>query len=1010
MSRLPENPAQLPVVLHSRHQWLRWRGMLLAGIIGMAATLVALWTARSLWPSPLPGLAELWVGGLAITLLAVGVASRFSPRSLLATARLLDGRFAAKGRLEAAAVLKDSTSPLAVAQREETEAYLARETHARAVRVLPWLRGMLIALVLAHLLTLLLWIVPTFSLSTKPAVAAKPPPKSAGATESSITWQTPEPATQANPVEEVPASATVESPTGLKDLKLEVSVNGEIKKSIPIPEETAIAPGSHEIKVALHLNDLKVQPFDVVSYYLHGQPVSAENQPDITSPVQFVQVRPFRDASTPTSPPANAPGSPPPDDASQILSQLELAELHVMQDNFQLAHSELQPNDPARAQEDHRVGKEQAELSSQTEQIAKTLADEHFSASTTDPLHQAEPLMDDSGKKILANQNETAASTQQQALNLIIRGEKSVYQAATTAAPAATPKSDQSFTDSPPHQLTPRDQTLLGQLETLAKDQSHLAQDMSSQSDDSSPAPPPETSMSASPAPTAPTPAATNPNPTASPLTAPVSPPVDPFGPDADKGSLAERQERVIKGIATLQNETKTLPPAGADALASAQKDGATALQQLSAEQPDAAREPAAAAALDLQQTLQALNQTGADETKQALAQAQQQLNSVASQLRGMAQNRPADASPRLMDLATEVHNVQQGLESAADQQQNAGSAQGATQMNQLASQLQDQKIASNLAAMSKSGLDPGRANTEADAIENLAGQAASGMMPAQPSPQDYAGLANSLERSEANLANLADMASPNASGTSSDTDTAPYTSGSQPGQETGQQSTGNTPGNSSGSQPGQQPGQQAGQQAAGNTPGNSSGSQPGQQPGQQAGQQAAGNTPGNSPGSQSGQQPGQQPGQQAIGNTPGNTPGSQPGQPAPPTDADAATAQAYREVLQDLKNETQQTVKAVPGANAAAVNQIIMRYDKDTSYRDVKGVDIVRFHTDLQQPLEKLIIDVQALQQHAQRGEIVQTPDLDETPAAYRPAVSRYFEDVSRDYHSPTAPAPSKP
>jgi hypothetical protein len=283
-------------------------------------------------------------------------------------------------------------------------------------------------------------------------------------------------------------------------------------------------------------------------------------------------------------------------------------------------------------------------------------------------------------------------------------------------------------------------------------------------------------------------------------------------------------------------------------------------------------------------------------------------------------------------------------------------------------------------------------------------------MMPAQPSPQDYAGLANSLERSEANLANLADMASPNASGTSSDTDTAPYTSGSQPGQETGQQSTGNTPGNSSGSQPGQQPGQQAGQQAAGNTPGNSSGSQPGQQPGQQAGQQAAGNTPGNSPGSQSGQQPGQQPGQQAIGNTPGNTPGSQPGQPAPPTDADAATAQAYREVLQDLKNETQQTVKAVPGANAAAVNQIIMRYDKDTSYRDVKGVDIVRFHTDLQQPLEKLIIDVQALQQHAQRGEIVQTPDLDETPAAYRPAVSRYFEDVSRDYHSPTAPAPSKP
>ena len=989
--------------------------MLSAGIIGLSATLAAVWIIHLFRPLPFNELAEIWGGGLAVTVIIAAACSRLSPDSLLVTARLLDGRFAAKGRLEAAALLKDSDGPLAMAQREETARYLARETQARAVRALPWLRGILALLILAHLLTLGLWFKNPFAGSTKPLAATAPqPPQQQVQPKASITWQTPESATQANPAAEIPTTATVESTTGLKNLTLEVSVNGQLKKSIPLPDDAANTPGSHDIKVALHLDDMKPQPFDVVSYYLQGQQISDEKQPETTSPVQFVQVRPFRDASRTTPPPASTPGAPPPIDAAEALSQLELAQLQAMQDNFALAHSEVPPTDPARTSETARVGNEQTELAKRTDDIAKALADEHQPSATTDQLHQAEPLMDDSGKKILATQNDAAAETQQQALNLIIQSEKSVYQAESAPSPSAAAPANQTFTDSPPHQLAPREQTLLGQLETLAKNQADLSQDMDKSSGDSTAASssngsaspttlfpvttppaatPPATTSPANPAPGTPPPAAAsqattpsvttppnanNSSPAANPTPASSPPPIDPFGPDAEKGSPAEREQLVIQGVAALQSKADALPESGHDALASAQKDSSAALQQLSAEQPEAAREPAAAAALDLQQTIRALNQAGEQATMQALTHAQQELNAAASQLHGLAQGHPTDAAPQLMDIATQVHDVQQGLESAADHEQDAGSAQGASQLNVLASKIQDQKIAPNLAAMSKSGLDPGQASAEADALENLAGQAASGTTPAQPSPQDYAGLASSLEQSEATLAHLADKAGGDSTASSPTPDSPANNPGSQPGQQSGQQIAQGTPANT--------PGSQAGQPSSANSMADP--------PPAQTGQPAGSNSPA-APNSQ----PGQQPGQPSAQQTAANQSGEKPTSAAP---VDPATSEVYHEALQDLKNQTQQTARLVPNADATAVEQVIIRYDKDTSYRDVKGVDVVRFHTDLQQPLEKLITDVEALQQHAQRGGIVTTPDLDETPPAYRPAVSRYFEDVSRDYHSP--------
>ena len=126
--------------------------------------------------------------------------------------------------------------------------------------------------------------------------------------------------------------------------------------------------------------------------------------------------------------------------------------------------------------------------------------------------------------------------------------------------------------------------------------------------------------------------------------------------------------------------------------------------------------------------------------------------------------------------------------------------------------------------------------------------------------------------------------------------------------------------------------------------------------------------------------------------------------QPAP----SASTLEAYREAIENLKNQTQQTANLAPKTSTDDLEKTIIRYDKDTSYRPVTPVDIVRFYTDIQKPLEKLIVDLEKLQAHSQRTEIVKTPDLNDTPPAYRPAVSDYFESLSRDYHPPAPPPPA--
>ena len=65
-----------------------------------------------------------------------------------------------------------------------------------------------------------------------------------------------------------------------------------------------------------------------------------------------------------------------------------------------------------------------------------------------------------------------------------------------------------------------------------------------------------------------------------------------------------------------------------------------------------------------------------------------------------------------------------------------------------------------------------------------------------------------------------------------------------------------------------------------------------------------------------------------------------------------------------------------------------------------IQPVNMVNAYRVIAPPLEKLIRDLTTMIAQAQRADLIRQPDLDEAPPSYRPAVSDYFENMSKDYH----------
>jgi len=1043
-------------VLHSRHRWERSRGVLVALIVGLAATLITLAVVHPSWHAPTHWkiVAAVWIGGGLLTGIAATIAWRFAPASLADTAQGMDRNLAAKNRLEAAAALHNSSSPLAHAQREETAAYLRQEPRVRPVRVLPWLIGGLLSLIFAHLATFLLWVLP--ALFQPAAPVPLPPPKELP--RASIIWKSPEPESKANPVEEVPTVALAQSTTGLKNLTLEISVNGESKKSQPLPAKPYDTAGKNEIKVSLYMDELGVEPFDVVSYFIRGQRITDQKVPDTTSAIQFIQVRPFRDDVE------QGRGDPGGNKNLNLLLQLKLAQLRSVKENFILAHTDLAVTDPKWVKENDRVGKNEGDLSAKTEEVVQAFIQSGYPAEMIDLLRQAEEPMTDASKKILATQNVAALPPQQKALSLIIEVEKFFRKVLLDGKGSPVPPGpNDPFKDKQQHEMKKRFETAAGQLEQLAQNQAKLSNDLnkndSPSAPGSSPAEKPGTNDKPTPGNQSPnsqgqdnTPPSPGTTPGSTPGGTPGSTPgtasaagdkpvplptaqtVDPFKPDTGAGTFSERQARVLQGIESLLDTNSVLPPGVITALQDAQKDATASVHQLDQASDLDAREPAAAAAQDLQRALTEMNNAGDKAAKLAMEQAQQQLNDVAKKVADIAKKGPPGSpQPGLSDLASQVRDIRQQLQDAADQQQEAGSSDAAQRLNQLANEIGKQGIAPDLDGLAKSGLDVPKALGIAQKLEALAGQAAQGTAPSKPSAQDLAALVAEIEKSRANLAHLAAKANPSGAlpgdhpiptpdGKTPGQTPAPGQDGQKPGDQ-GQTPTpaaGKDQGQGQGQQPDKQPGQDQGQ---------GQGQQPAQQPsqgqGQGQGQQPA-QQPSQGQGQGQGKQPDQQPGQgQGQGHSPTGTPNpnptdtaQQPDPNAPPT-GDGGTGEdgingvegkAYHEILGELRDESQRASVLVPNLDSPGGVARSLALE-DNHYRETKVGNAVRAYEAIAPPLDKLISDLHVVLARAEREDIVKPPDLDEAPAAYRPAVSDYFEDMSRDYHPDSADKdPKKP
>jgi hypothetical protein len=1012
MPTLLENPPQNPPpsvpladLLRRRHRWERWRGFLFTLLAGLATTFLALGAFHFYGQTSENGkiAAGIWAGGLSLTILAGIVSWRFSPSSLLETARQMDHHLTAKNRLEATAALHDSNSLLAQAQREETTAYLNLQAHGiRPARALPWLVAAVVALLLAHLVTLTMWLLPMLHAHPMARAAPPPLPPVKELPKASIVWQSPEPESEANPIEEVPTVAIAQSTSGLKNLSLEISVNGAPKMSTPLAAQPFDQPGKNTLKTSLFMDEIGVEPFDIVSYFIKATRITNQTVSETTSPIQFIQVRPFRDDVM------QKRGGEGLEKAYGLLIRLKLAELRSIKENFVLAHTDLAANDPLRLKENDRVGKNQGELSAKTEEVVQAFMEKGVSPDIIDLLRQAEPPMDDASKKILAAQNGPALTPQEKALSFIVEVEKffrKVMADKGSVPPSDNP--DDPFKDKQQHELKKRMALAAGQLETLARNQTKLSDDLrvADAHDDGSAlsanAPDPATNPAPGPAanstPENP-PGTSGTNPDGSPQEIPLPPTQaeDPFGPDAGKGTFAVRQARILQGIETLLNGNKVLPPAVDDAMQQAQKDATASMQELDQANNTDAREPAATAAQDLQKAIAEMIKAGDRESKMELEASQQKLNDLAQQLRDLAQNHPLDASQRLTDVASQVHETKKHLEDAADKQQESGSAKGAQQLNQLARAIADQKVAPDLVAMAKTGLDADKAAADADKLNALASQAAQSALAGKPTAHDLAQLIDSLERSRANLARLAQQAGqplPSPAGAN----------GTPPEQK--------TPGQ--GQQPGQSP-----QPGQGQLPGQSPLPGQGQQPGEGRGQ---------GQGQGQGQEQGQGSGGSGGGSG-GNTDtnlhrGLDPADPAPAVGpipdpnfkgSPAVREQGYREVLAQLSDEAQLTHVVIPKANADALLQAVTEagvggggpHEPERNPANLRGG-----FEGIISPLDQLIIELKAALAVTQRDEVVKQPDLDEAPPAYRSAVSDYFEAMSKDYHPDNAdPKPPKP
>lgn len=692
---------------------MRYSRPLLVLAVGLAALLVVAW----LWfpsiaaPEQRGTLLAASVAATAIVGVAAIAAGLLQRRSRLRSARLLDAKLAAKNRIETATTFRNDEGLLLRAQREETSDFLSTAPVPSRNRFLVLLTGTVFILFIAHLATVLFW--------TRPweLVSLPSPPQEPSADElpkASIRWESPEAETKAAPVEEISIKAIVESETGLDELILEISVNGGTPRTEPVP--AAPLPGRHEIEVSIYLDELEVEPFDVVAYHLRARRVDPRPLPAVVSPVQFVQVKPFReDIREVESGDGNS--------AFPLILALKSAQLPLVKENFLLAHTEVSHESAGWTKENSRVASDQGVLVEKSQEVIQRFIADGMPAEIVNLLTQAHPLMGEARDKIMARENIAALAPQNRALAAITEIEKYfVKEKSSNPRSSNSQNVEDPFPDKKIFELQPRSKTPAGELETLAREQERLAADLC------------QTPKS------------------------PTADSAEQTGEGTIKGTPTERQEEALQRLGELVDR-QALGEEVTEHIEQARTKAGESLAQLRADNPEAAREPAAQAAAELQRAVTTMAREAGEAARSQMAAALGDLNKAASAAEQTPKQDSDDAAQTMAEEASRAANsAALAAAGAARQQQETGSETAAANMNALARSLAAADTQESLRKLRQNPRDGGNAADVAARLRSLAAEAASANR--KPlSPEQMTRLVEKLERTRANMKRMAQSA-----------------------------------------------------------------------------------------------------------------------------------------------------------------------------------------------------------------------------------------------------------
>lgn len=240
------------------------------------------------------------IGGFLIALILFMASCLRSRERPAVTAVLIDKKLGGKSRLEAAFELVGTKSPVRDAQIENAE------NHFRACRSVNW-KLILFVMTLSVLAMLisqvtLIVLIRQGKLEFQPFAKEKPAVVKDKKVEKEIPGFAellilePDPEMQCMPLEAIAWRAKANSTHGFKDLELVIGINGEEVKRIQLKKDNV--KGEFFLDGEFYLDEVKAQPFSLISYYLCGRSKMnlSENQEVASSP-NFIQVIPFKEDS-----------------------------------------------------------------------------------------------------------------------------------------------------------------------------------------------------------------------------------------------------------------------------------------------------------------------------------------------------------------------------------------------------------------------------------------------------------------------------------------------------------------------------------------------------------------------------------------------------------------------------------------------------------------------------------------------------------------------------------------